>query len=337
MKTHRRLWDQFISAENFDLAVKNAVRGKKSKSAINRFMKNRQENLAALRDMLERGTFTTSHYREKTVYEPKKRQIYILPFYPDHIVHHALINVLGPIWLKMFVADSYACIPGRGLYSASRRLMDFMRSYDYVVQCDIRKFYPNMDHKIMMDIIKRKIGDRRILALMENIVWSTGGDKNIPIGNLTSQWLGNVYLNELDHYVKQTLYWRGYIRYCDDFCFFGNDKRQLQDIAHQVENFLLAKLGLTFSKCNLQPTRLGVDYLGYRHFKEFILVRKRTARRVKNRLVNIKIYNDKSERARGQIAAAHGWLKWANTYNYQKSVARYIDRELHKTAAKNTS
>lgn len=324
MKRHRNLWEQFISPENFELAAVRAVRGKKSKRAINAFLRNRDENLRRLREMVASGNFHTSQYRVVKIFEPKERYIYVLPLYPDHIVHHALINILGPIWRGMFIHDSYACIPGRGLHAASRRVMEFMRKNKYFLQCDIRKFYPNIGHAEMMQIIRRKIGDERILAILEDIVWSVGGTRNLPIGNLTSQWMGNVYLNELDMFVKHKLHWRHYMRYCDDFCLFGNDRAQLHAAAHEIRDFLGRELGLTFSKCVVRRVSAGIDYIGYRHMPGFILLRRRSARKIRRRILNIAAHDDYSKHALGQLGAAHGWLKWACSYNYRRDLMRRV-------------
>jgi len=325
MKTYRHLWDKFISPENFDLAAKKAVRGKKSKADINKFLARRGEYLDALRELVATGKFKTSPYRVIKIYEPKERYIYVLPLYPDHIVHHALINILGPIWQRMFIRDSYACIPGRGLHDASRRVMDFIRENKYVLQCDIRKFYPNISHRRMMEIVAKKIADKKILELLSEIVWSVGGDKNIPIGNLTSQWLGNVYLHELDMFVKHKLRWRAYIRYCDDFCLMGNDTRMLHLAAGKLAAFLYDDLGLEFSKCVVRPTALGVDYIGYRHFPGFILLRRRSIRKIRRRIENIATHNDFSNHAMGQLASARGWIRWACSYNYCTALIRYLE------------
>ncbi len=324
MKRYKNLWDAFISAENFELAARRAIKGKKSKVAINKFLANRDVYLAELRKLVASGNFKTSPYRVIKIFEPKERYIYVLPLYPDHIVHHALINILGPIWLKMFYRDSYACIPGRGLHAASARVMHFMRKNRYVLQCDIRKFYPSISHVKLMEIIQRKIADGKILDVLREIVWSVGGERNLPIGNLTSQWLGNVYLHELDRFVKQGLRWPAYIRYCDDFCLFGNNARQLVCVGIILKYFLWQRLGLTFSKSVVRPVAHGLDYIGYRHYPGFVLLRRRSANKIRRRLLNIARHEDVSEHARGQLASAHGWLKWACSYNYRRDLLRRV-------------
>lgn len=323
-KQHRHLWQEFISPENLERAARNAVRSKKSKSDVRGFLSRRRARMAQLAHMLHNGKFCTSAYRARDIFEPKHRTIYVLPLYPDHIVHHALINVLGPIWQSQFIRDSFACIPGRGLHSASQRVMEHIRRNRYVLNCDIRKFYPSMDHAIMMKIIKKKIADSRIIKILDNIVHSCGDGKNIPIGNLTSQWLGNVYLNELDMFVKHTLHWRDYIRYCDDFCLFGNDKAALHRACDAIREFLASQLKLTFSRASVYPTSRGVDFIGYRHFRNFVLLRRRTSNRMRRRVIEIARHNDTSEIARGRLSATYGWARWASTYNYRRDMCHCV-------------
>jgi len=199
-------------------------------------------------------------------------------------------------------------------------MMTFVRRNKYALQCDVRKFFPSIRHDIMIRIIRRKISDERIMALLENIIRSGGDGRNLPIGNLTSQWMGNVYLNELDYFVKHRLHWRDYIRYCDDFCLLGNDKRALNDAGRRIKDFLEHELDLRFSKCCLIPTACGVNFIGYRHFPRFVLMRRRGAQRLRRRVNQILRHNDTSPRARSQIAAARGWMKWACSFNFRRKL-----------------
>ncbi len=311
------LWNEFVSSENFSLALKKAIRGRASKPAVQNFMRDVDNNLEKIRQSVILGEFRTSEYRTMEITDPKRRTIYILPFAPDRIVHHALMNILAPHWTQMFIRDTYACIPGRGLHLASRRAIQFCRKNKYVLKCDIRKFYPSISHDIMFDIVKKSFSDSRILALLQDVIYSVGGGKNLPIGNLCSQWMGNLYLNELDVFVKSGLRVRDYVRYSDDFCLFSNDKAKLREWQVQIAEFIKTVLGLEFSKSEIFPISNGLDFVGYRHFKDFILLRKRTARRMKERMLNIKNVSDHS---RGQIASANGWLKHACTFNFRKSI-----------------
>lgn len=326
MKRYKNLWDKFVSMENLELAAKKAVQSKKSKRVTRAFLANKTELLKKLQQQLCDGTFNTSPYKVRRIFEPKERLIYILPLYPDHVLHHALINILGPIWQSTFIHDSYACIPGRGLHKASQAIMRFVRRNKYVLQCDIRKFYPSINHDVMFDIVKKKIADKKLLDVIENIIRSCGNEKNLPIGNLTSQWMGNVYLNELDHFVKEQLHCRDYIRYCDDFCLFCDDKEKLWEYKARLDEFVQNKLKLTFSKVAVFPVARGVVFIGYRHFRKFILLRKSGAKKLGRRVMNIARYDDRSDLAVGQLAAYHGWVKWCNSYHFITSICRRVMR-----------
>ena len=333
MKTYKNLWQRFISPENFELAAKKAIKSKKSRKTVQRFLKNREFLLDKLRRDIITGKYRTSPYRTFIIFEPKQRTIYNLPLYPDHVLHHALINILGPIWKGFFIKDSYACIPGKGLHAASKRTMEFVRRNKYVLQCDIRKFYPSIDHEIMMDILAEKIHDRRILKLCQDVICSVGGSRNLPIGNLTSQWLGNVYLNKLDWFVKQVLHWRDYIRYCDDFCLYGNDKKVLKQMGKTIEEFVNTKLNLVFSKCIVRQTKPGITFIGYKHFNNYVKLRKWTAQKIRRRLLNIINHDDRSDHAIGQIAAAYGWTKWACSYNFRNYIVKLARKHSRKMGA----
>jgi hypothetical protein len=323
-KTHRDLWESFVSRENFDLALKKALRHKKKKRGVLQFLAGDvAARLEELRLSVIRGGFSTSKYRQVTIFEPKKRDIFILPFYPDCIIHHALMNVLAPIWHSMFFRDSYACRPGMGIHVSSRRVMGFIRRNKYVLQCDIRKFYPSISHDILFGIISRKIADERLLKLVKNIVYSIevgGPGLGIPIGNLSSQWFGNLYMNELDSFVKHELRCRDYIRYCDDFCLFSDDKDELRSHLDRMRAFLAERLGLGFSYAEIFPTGEGLDYLGYRHFPDFVLIRKSTALRIRKRIGRIKVFDKRDPYVCGQVASANGWTRHANAYNFRKTI-----------------
>lgn len=324
MKRHGNLWPMITAEENIKLAYKKAKRLKSKHKGVIRFKQNEEENLKFIRKLLVDKTFHTGRYYEKVIYEPKKRTVYVLPFHPDRIVHHALMNIVIPIWQPMFINDSYACIDGRGIHSGSTRTMEFVRRNDYCLKCDISKFYPSIPHDKLMELVERKIKCKDTLWLFRDIIYSFPGDRNIPIGNFTSQWLGNLYMNEMDTFVKHQLGVKDYLRYCDDFLLFHRDKAFLSDAAKRINEFAWEHLSLTLSKCDLFPVSRGVDFLGYRHFKRFKLLRKRTAKRVAKRLGKIEaLYaagKITAEQCRSTLASAKGWITWANAYNFQKRV-----------------
>jgi len=319
MKRHGNLWSQVVDKDNLLAAYKLARKGKGRKPGVRKFARNIDANLDIIRQMLITKTFRTAPYATRTIFEPKKRLIYILPFCPDRIVQHAVMNVLEPIWEKMFIAESYACRVGKGMHKGSLKTMEFVRKNKYCLKCDIRKFYPSINHEILKRIIRKKIKDKDVLWLLDDIIDSYPGETNTPIGNYTSQWFGNLYMNELDTYVKQVLGVKCYIRYCDDFLFFDNDKSRLHDIADKITAFCRDKLALSLSKCDLFPVSRGVDFLGYRHFPKYILLRKSTAKRAKRRMKSI-IKRAKARKItlgqfRSTVASYQGWMRWAKTYN----------------------
>ena len=326
--------------ENIRLAFHKAALHKSKHKGVIKTKANLEERLDSLRLSLVNKTFTTSPYWEKTIHEPKTRIIYILPFYPDRIVQHALMNLITPIWDNIFIRDSYACREKRGMHAGSLRSMEFVRQNKYVLKCDISKFYPSVDHNILLEIIKRKIKCPDTLWLFENIIRSFPGGKNVPIGNYTSQWFGNLYLNEVDQLVTHNFrkkYGRmDYIRYCDDFCLFHNEKSVLNKCRDELRDFIDERLQLKFSKCDIFPVSRGVDFLGYRHFNNYKLLRKSTTKRVRKRLASLpRLYEKEQitfEQLRSSVASTYGWFKHANTHNLQvklqfKELMEYVGEQ----------
>lgn len=320
VKKIKNLWAKICTMENIEEAYRKARKGKSKYRAVKYIDAHKEECLKKILKMLVDGTFKTGIYREKPLFEPKERLIYVLPFYPDRIVQHAIMNVLEPELVKRFIKDSYACIKGRGLHKGSLRTMEFVRRNDYCLKMDIRKFYPSVKHKIMKQILHRKIKEKPLLKVLDNIIDSIEGDANVPIGNLTSQWFGNTYMNKLDMFVKHVLRWKDYERYCDDYTLYSNDKKALTSAMYQIKDFLDIELQLELSKCDKFKTTQGIDFLGYRHFKGgYILIRKSTVKRVKKRLrATKKLYLEgkmSHEKFRSIVASTYGWFKWANSHN----------------------
>lgn len=328
MRRHNNLFDQITSMDNLRSAYKKARKGKSRKLAVQKFESSVESHLTYIRNQLIAGSFNTSHYIIKHVFEPKQRLIYILPFSPDRIVQHAIMNVIEPIWDKLFISDSYACRKNKGIHAGSRRVMEFVRHYKYCLKCDISKFYPSIHHDILFKIIQHKIKCKQTLELLRNIVYSISGSKNVPIGNYTSQWFGNLYLNELDQYLKHTWHINPYVRYCDDFVLFSNNKIHLNKMSTIIKDFVWNRLGLTLSKCDVFPVTQGIDFLGYRHFNNYILLRKSTSMRIKRRLKLLPLLLEEGklslESYRSSLASIKGWLKWCNSYNL--SLNLFLDK-----------
>ncbi len=330
MKRYGNIWGKVITEENIKSAFRNACRTSNRQShatrtAIRRMKSHLEDCVRYILYILKKGTWLPSGYKERVIYEPKKRTIYIAKFFPDRVIHHALVDVLEPIWDKIMIYDTYSCRKGKGQHAGSRRCMEYIRKNRYCLKCDISKFYPSLDHDVLKTILRRKIKDKYVLKNLELIVDSYPGRKNAPIGNLTSQWFGNLYLSELDDFAKQTLRVKSYIRYCDDFVLFANNKETLKTWGMKLRKFVTERLLLTFSKFDLFPVSRGIDFLGYRHFPNgYILVRKSTAKRMKARLKEIphllRIGKMDKDKAISIIASAEGWIKHANSFHLKDAM-----------------
>ena len=327
MKRYGDFFTKIVDMENLQEAYHKASKGKHWQRNVRTYDADPIPWLMKLKESLEQETFHTASYTTKQIYEPKERTIYILPFYPDRIVHHAVMNVLEPVFDKLMIYDSYSCRKGKGQHAGSRRCMEMVRHNRYCLKCDISKFYPSVNHEVLKTILRHKLKDKRLLALLDDVIDSTHTDTNVPIGNYLSQWFGNLYMNELDTYTKQHWHIRDYIRYCDDFCFFSNDKDELRKIRAELPGYLAGTLKLKLSKCQLFPTAQGVDFLGYRHFPRYILVRKKTATRIRRHLREVmhllKQGRISPETANAKVASARGWVQHANAHHY--AVANHID------------
>lgn len=318
-KRYKTSLKEICVMSNMRVASHKSGLGKSKYEEVIAFNKDEEKNLEKLSNDLITQKYRTGSYRKKLVYEPKEREIFILS-YPHRVVQHALINKLEPILTKMFIKDTYACIKDRGIHEASRRTTEFIQYNKYCLKMDIRKFYPSINHDILYQMFTRKFKDAGLLWLIKDIIYSFPGETNIPIGNLTSQWFGNLYMTALDRYVKEELKVKCYIRYCDDFLLFSNDKQELNRAKHLIIKFLQEKLKLKLSKCDLFPVGRGVDFMGYRHFKNYILLRKSTAKKIQKRIPKIyeKYKNGiiDAETFRSIIDSYIGWAEWANAYNF---------------------
>jgi len=324
MKTVKeKLFEKVYAMENLKLAYHDSKLGRATRKSVQKFEKDIEGNLKNIQASLINHTFKTSEYKSKVIYEPKQRTIYILPYNPDRIVQHALMNVLIPYFTKHFIFDSYACVEGRGQMKASQRTMCAVRRNKYCLKCDIHHFYPSINQTILFDMLKRKFKDEELLWLIKDIVFSFPGNHNCPIGNYTSQWFGNYYLTELDYYCKHVLHCNDYIRYCDDFLLFSNDKTYLHDCRVRIKEFIESNLDLEFSKSDVFNTKQGVDFCGYRHFNNYILVRKSTAQREIKIIKEIKENIDNGidfNEARARVDSIAGWIAHANSYNLRKKM-----------------
>jgi len=303
MKRVGNLWDGLVSFPNLLRAARKARKGKRSRPDVAAFEFDVERELLRMREELEAGTYQFGPYHTFTITEPKPRLISAAP-YRDRVVHHALVNVLEPVYERSFIVDSYACRTGKGTLAGVRRCQEFARRFPWVLKCDIRKFFPSIDHEILKAQLARKIKDRRVLDLANQVIdhsnepepvidWFTGDNlltcverrHGLPIGNQTSQFFGNVYLDALDHFVKDRLGIRGYVRYVDDFVVFGQGKHQLHDIREQIAGFLeTLRLRPHPTKTAVFPVGQGIRFLGYRVFGSHLRLIRESVVRFRRRL-----------------------------------------------------
>lgn len=323
MKRHGNLFPDLVRLENIYTAHKNAKKGKSHYDEVQMVEDDLAKYLTSLKFDLENDLFTTSDYVVFKIHEPKEREIFKLPYYPDRIVHHALMNIIQPIWDKIFIHDVYSAIPGRGIHKAIYRLADFLQDRmktQYCLQFDIQKFYPSVDHDILMRLIKRKIKCSRTLNLIEDIVRSPHGNRGIPIGNYTSQYFANIYLNWFDHFLKQKLKVNYYIRYADDGIILGKSKEHLHNLKEEIEKYLEERLELKLnSRTSIFPVEgdRGIDFLGYRTFRNYRLLRKSSAKKFKRKIHRIEENPDTYEDQHivSSIMSYIGWIAHCDGYN----------------------
>ena len=312
--------------ENLRLADEKARKGKKRSRGVHLFDRDREGNLLRLREMLLSGNYHTSRYTFFQVHDPKERTIARLPYYPDRIVHHAIMNILEPIFTRLYTADTYACIRGRGGHLARKKIMQVMRrdpeGTRYCLKLDIKKYYPSVDHEILKGIIRRKIKDQRLLALLDEIIDSAPG---LPIGNYLSQTLANVYLAYFDHYVKEVLHIRYYFRYVDDIVVFWPDKSLLRGLFTWIR-VRLAGLGLQVKEnWQIYPVESrGVDFLGYVFRHTHIRLRKRIKHNIFRALRHYAHrLGLKGKDLRRAVGSYCGWLKYTDSKHLTQTLNHY--------------
>ena len=314
MKRISGLFESISSLENLRKADTIAQKGKSKQRGVIQHNKNSEANLLALREKLLTKTFVTSAYSTFTVTDPKERVIYKLPYYPDRIVHHAVMNVLEPMFMQVFTADSYSCIKGRGVHGAVRKLKKALADHSntqYCLKLDIRKFYPSIDHDILKALIRKKIKDNDLLHLLDGIIDSTEG---LPIGNYLSQYMANFYLTYFDHWIKEQKAVKYYFRYSDDMIILHGSKEYLHQLFAEIEDYLYQQLKLTVKKNHqVFPVAVrGIDFIGYRFFHSHSLLRKRIKKNFVRKL--------KNNAAVPSIASYMGWAKHCDSKHLIKQL-----------------
>ncbi len=325
-----------------------------------KFEMNAEENILILEKELKDRTYHPSRSILFFAKKPKLREIFAADF-RDRIVHHILVGYLEPVFERVFIHDSYACRKGKGTHRAVMRLRDFIRKASgnakrraYYLQLDIKSFFTSIDKEILFSLVRKRTGNKDILWLAEKIIFhdctknyilrdkvklfselsrdkSLFGKRNrrgVPIGNLTSQFFANVYLNELDQFVKHGLKCRYYVRYTDDFVLLDSSREKLADWMEEIRVFLGSKLKLRLNpgRTRLRPVSNGIDFLGYIVRGDYLLVRKRVINNMNARLGHYRRRGingwdyETLEKLRSSIQSYLGHLRWASSYNLKRGL-----------------
>ncbi len=312
MKRASGFFEKIIDKENIKEAHLKARRGKSHYDEVKFVNKNMDKCITDIHESLTNKSFTCSEYSVfKKQCGTKIRDIYKLPYYPDRIVHHAIMNVLEPHWEKALIRDTYSSIKCRGIHDGVRRIKRALKDVEgtrYCLKMDIKKFYPSVDNDILKLIIGKKIKDRDVIELLNTII---DKEQGLPIGNLLSQVFGNLYLTYFDHYCKEELKAKHYCRYCDDIVVLSDSKEYLHNLFTKADRYLKDELKLTV-KDNYQVFPVasrGIDFLGYVFFHTHTRLRKS----IKGNM--IKAVSKGNTKA---FASYHGWMKHADCHNLQK-------------------
>lgn len=324
MKRYGNIYEKICEYDNLKLAHHNARKGKTWYKEVQKVDKNEEFYLLELQKSLINKTYKTSEYIIFNIVDKgKEREIYKLPYFPDRICQWAIMLQIERIIISTFTDFSCAAIPNKGIHYASNLLGKYMKNEEdttYCLKMDIKKFFPNINHGILKQLLRKKFKDEDLLWLLDEIIDSVHEDSGIPIGNYISQYLANFYLTYFDHWLKEEKKLKYVIRYMDDIVILHHSKEHLHQIRKEIQEYLCEKLLLEL-KDNYQvfPTRVrGVDFVGYRHFGDYKLLRKTTAKQFKRKMRKINKYKTLSYSNICTINSYKGWLKWADCNRLEK-------------------
>ncbi len=328
MKKYKNLYQEICSEENLALAFRKARKRKSQKPYVIEFENNLDENLKILRDELLSEEYKPKPLRTFVIRDPKVRKIR-KSYFVDRIVHHAICNILEPIFEKRFIYDSFANRIGKGTLNAIKRFDKFKQKVSknntrkcYVFKADVKHYFDEVNHSILINILRKKINDERLISLISKVLKNHSKEISMPLGNMTSQFFANVYLNELDQFVKNELKAKYYIRYVDDFVILHNDKNVLDCYKEKIDIFLKEKLQLELhpNKSKILLLNRGIGFLGFRNYPYHRLLRKANVRTMRKRITEGD-YDSICE-------FLEGWMSYANhadTYNLRSKIADNIE------------
>lgn len=330
-KTIRNLYDEKLTFKKLLEAHERSRKGKSSKRDVLKFSVDLETNIMNIMKSLKLETYETGNYYNFIIYEPKERLIKALP-YKDRIVQQWYIGeFIKPYILPRFIKDTYACIDGRGTHAAVLTVQKYMRrmyhKYGdyYILKYDIKKFFYNIDKKILYELMKQYISDPKLLKLTYKFIYDDHEEVGIPIGNYTSQFFANIYLHELDKYVKEELKIKYYVRYMDDFIMLLETKEECKIVKEKIEIFVATKLKLSLNhKSRYYPSKMGVNFCGYRIFETHRLLRTSSKRKINKKIkVWNKLYEANKLDSNKMLLSWNSWkahASHANTYKLKENL-----------------
>lgn len=337
MKRIGNVYSKICSYENLVNAHMRARQGKGYYRQVKEVDEHMEKYLKNLEFLLTNEIYyvnNSDYKREIIIDKGKQREIMKLSYYPHRIVQWAIILQLKEKFLKNFIFDTYASIPNRGIHFGVKRvkkiLLEKPEDTKYCLKMDMKKYYPSINNKILFEIVRTKVKDTKLLRLIKIIIFSVG-EKGQPIGSLWSQWAGNLYLSIIDHYVKEVLKPTSYHRLCDDIVLFGSSKEELRASFNQIRKIANERLDLNIKE-NYQifPTRIrGVDFLGYRFFGGYTLLRKRIKRAMIRKLTKLKNKKILTLKENSQINSYKGWLEYCDSYRLHKKYLKPLQGKIY--------
>jgi retron-type reverse transcriptase len=361
MKTYDNLWPRLCSWQNLQLAYENASKHKTNNPAVRTFAEHHDYELSLLRHELRTKTYRPRPLKTFILRDPKTRVI-CKSSVRDRVVHHALVNILHPIFEPRFIHDSYASRKGKGTLAAINRFDDFARKVTrngmltrgartnndvvgYALKCDVKHYFDTVDHTVLQAIIGKRIHDPDVRWLVQTIIdhHHTRSGKGMPLGNWTSQFFANIYLNELDQFIKHERKANYYLRYVDDFVILDRSRAVLEKHRSAIATFLSTiKLDLHPTKCSIIPLRRGVPFLGFRIFYHYKLPRQRNLRSIRRRLTGyLDLYQEHAIDYDVLLDTLQGWEAYAkhgNTFHLRERLREHVLQELdRRTTARRAS
>ncbi len=322
MKIYKDVFEKIVSPENLFNSWTNFKHDKRKNFDVQEFEINLEENIFKLHRDLKTGIYKHGGYKPFYVQDPKQRLIHKATV-RDRVVHHAVFSVLNTIFESTFIANSFSCRIGKGTHKGVFSLERILRKASknnttncFALKGDIKKFFDNVDHKKFLNILGKKIIDRKTIWLLKEIInsYSASFGKGVPIGNLTSQIFANIYLNEFDQFVKNRLRVRYYLRYTDDFVIVGENKKYLEELIVQIDSFLKNRLKLSLhpNKVCIRKYSQGIDFLGYVVLPYYKVIRTKTKKRITKKL------------NKENLASYLGVLSHANSFRFKQFLLRKL-------------